>query len=98
MPTAPPGHSKDAATPITLSREDKQRVPSCWESSGDCVWCSLLPKLLDEGNLISVPDTITEKDGKVTGADLQKAHLGSRGIGNSQVRMAHCSSTPHGLL
>lgn len=80
MPTAPPGHSKDAATLITLSREDKQRVPSCWESSGDCVWRSLLPKLLDEGNLISVPDTITEKDGKVTGPTCRRltwAHEGS---------------------
>lgn len=86
--TAPPGHSRDAATPNTLSLEVKQRAPSCWDRSDHCVWCSLLPKLLDKGNLISVPDAITEKDRKVTVSELQTAHPGLVGIRNNQVRMA----------
>lgn len=47
--------------PNALSPEDKRRAPSCWGRSAPCVWCSLLPKLLDKGNLISVPDAIAGK-------------------------------------
>lgn len=96
--TAPPGHSRDAATPNTLSLEVKQRAPSCWDRSDHCVWCSLLPKLLDKGNLISVPDAITEKDRKVTVSELQTAHPGLVGIRNNQVRMlliGHTLLPPH---
>lgn len=45
--------------PTLFPREVKRRVaPSCWDRSDHCVWSSLLPKLLDEGNLISVPNAI----------------------------------------
>lgn len=79
----------------TLSREDKRRAaPSCWDRSDHRVWHSLLPELLDKGDLISVPDAITEKDfGKVTVPVLKKAHPGLGRIRNNQVRTAtlfHC--------
>lgn len=58
-----------------------------------------MPKLLNKGNLISVPDAITEKDENVTVPYLQKAHLGLGGIRNNQVRMATLFfHAPHALL
>lgn len=54
-----------------------------------------MPKLLDKGNLISVPDSITEKDRKVTVSEQQTAHLGLGRIRNHQVRMATLFSHLH---
>lgn len=45
-----------------------------------------MPKLLDKGNLVSIPDTITEKE-KGTESDIQQDHPGSRGVRSSQVRL-----------